>query len=131
MGRKNKPKEQADQSPFKVRNLLTHLLALVLGSGLVWQVAQWNIQKENQATEYRKQVIAAQEKILNLTREIFEAKKAGEDEYISTLKMLFQQYKLHQADYEFWEGKLAAAEGRPHKRVDFIPPFPPMNLRLQ
>jgi len=98
---------------------LTHLFALLIGSGAVWQYLQWNIQRENQTNDTQKQVIAAQEKVLDLISRMTEAgKEKDDDEYVRTLKLLNQRLKLAQAEYDQWESKLASIEGRQPKKLE-------------
>jgi outer membrane protein TolC len=132
----NQHDQQADQESKRtpvLRPLLTHLLALLLGTGAVWQYFQLNIQRENQANDIQKQIIAAQEKVLDLMNRMTEAGNGtNDDEYMRTWQFLGQRLKLAQSEYDQWEGKLASLEGRQPKKLDIgIPLTRPTHLMLK
>ena len=137
MGNKKKQyDQQADQESKRtpiVRNILTHLLALLIGSGGLWQYLQWNIQRENQASDTQKQVIAAQEKVLDLINQMMGAGKGkDDDEYLQAFQFLNKRLKLAQSEYVQWESKLASIEGRQPKKLDIeIPLSRPTHLMLK
>jgi len=112
-----------------LKPFLTHLFALVLGSGAVWQYFQLDIQRENQANGIRMEIINLQEKMIHSTNSMNEANltlSGGERE--DKLRPLQRSLDFFVEKYDEWEAKLAKIEGRPPKRLDVTFPNPPHDL---
>ncbi len=112
-----------------LKPFLTHLFALVLGSGAVWQYFQLDIQRENQANDIRKEIIILQEKMITNAHSANEAKRTLNGiELEEKLRPLKESFNFFLEKYDEWEAKLAKIEGRPPKRLDVTDPTPPRDL---
>lgn len=115
-----------------LKPLLTHLLAVVLGSGAVWQYFQLGIQRENQANDIRKEIIILQEKLIQVTNSMNEAKSISSGIALDEkLRPLNRSLDFFLEKYNEWEAQLAKIEGRPPKQLDVTPPTPPHSFTVK
>lgn len=143
MGRKNRRKRQAQQQQVAQRQaqpigehrlksiakkVTAHLLTFLLGSGIIWQLTQYKFQRENQSDDYRKQIIVAQDKVLNTLREMLEAEEIKDPEQYNKRRLFLKhRLRVEASVFDEWEEKLAAIEERSPREIipiDF-PPGPP------